>query len=100
MADYAFQNGRLNLIQAKEFTQLRVADVLREAMKTAVDGHLLYKHPDPQTGERQLLIVGEFGAAGREQQTKIEAMLADHEVGLYSPETLDTLIQLIRETAH
>lgn len=100
LADYSFQNGRLNLIQAKDFNQQRPSDVMREAMKAAVDGHLLYKHPDPQTGEQQLVIVGAFGPAAREQQTKIEGMLADHEVLLYSAETLDRLVQRIRETAH
>jgi hypothetical protein len=100
VADYAFQNGRLNLVQAKEFTQQRVSDVMREAMKIAVDGHLLFKHPDPQAGPQQLVIVGAFGPAAQEQQQKIEGMLADHEVTLYSAETLDRLVQRIRETAH
>lgn len=99
-ADYAFQNGCLNLIQAKEFTQHRTADVIREATKIAVEGHLLFKHPDPREGARQLVIVGEFGPAARDQQSRIESMLADHEVTLYSPETLDVLVQRIRETAH
>jgi hypothetical protein len=100
VADYAFQNGRLNLIQAKEFTQQRTSDVMREAMKTAVDGHLLYKHPDPQAGEQQLVIVGAFGPAAKELQEKIEGMLVDHDVMLYSTETLEDLVQRIRETAH
>lgn len=99
-ADYAFQNGRLNLIQAREFNQQWPADVMREARTLAVDGHLLFKHPDPQGGPRQLVIVGAFGAAAKEQQAKIEGLLADHEVMLYSPETLDRLVQRIRETAH
>lgn len=99
-ADYAFQNGRLNLIQAKEFSQQRTADVLREAAKIAVEGHLLFRHPDPLEGERQLVIVGGFGPAAREEQDKIQGMLKEHEVTLYSSETLDDLIQRIRETAH
>jgi hypothetical protein len=100
VADYAFQNGRLNLIQAKEFTQQRPSDVMREAMKTAVDGHLLFKHPDPKAGAQQLVIVGEFGPATEQQQDKIKGMLADHEVMLYSADSLDQLVQRIRETAH
>lgn len=100
VADYAFQNGSLNFIQAKEFTQQRSSDVMREAMKIAVDGHLLFKHPDPQAGEQRLVIVGAFGPAAQQQQQKIERMLKDHEVDLYSAETLDLLVQRIRETAH
>jgi len=99
-ANYSFQNGRLNLIQTKEFNQHRFSDVMREAMKAAVDGHLLYKHPDPTVGERQLVIVGEFGPTAQEQQDKLEQMLADHEVTLYSAQTLNRLVQRIRETAH
>jgi hypothetical protein len=65
-----------------------------------VDGHLLFKHPDPQAGDQQLVIVGVFGPTAQEQQQKIEGMLADHEVTLYSAESLDHLVQRIRETAH
>lgn len=99
-ADYAFQNGRLNLVKAKEFTQSRMSDVMREAMKLAVDGHLIYKHPDPQNGEQQLFVVGAFGPAAREEQQRIAGMLEDHEVKLYVPETLDSLVERIRATAH
>lgn len=100
VADYSFQNGRLNLIQAREFTHQRASDVMREAHKVAVEGHLLFKHADPQVGERQLVIVGEFGPAAQEERQKIEGMLADHEVALYSAETLEGLMQRIRQTAH
>lgn len=99
-ADYAFQNGRLNFIQARQFNQTRMSDVMREARTLAVDGHLLFKHPDPQAGPQQLVIVGAFGPAAQEQQSKIEGLLAEHDVMLYSPATLDQLVDRIRKTAH
>ena len=57
---YGYKNGRFNLIQPVTFAQKTLGAVTRAACVQAVEGHSLYKHPDPQLGDLQLVIVGEF----------------------------------------
>jgi len=99
-ADYAFQNGRLNLIQAKSFVQQRTADVLREAYKTAVDGHLLFQQPTSDGIGQQLIVVGGFADDAGELRPKVEAMLAKHDVQFVGEEAIDRLAERIRDSAH
>lgn len=99
-ADFAFQNGRLNLVQAKSFAQPRTADALREAYKTAVDGHLLFKQVTSDGAGLQLVIVGAFGEGAANLRRKIESMLAEHDVQFFGEDSLERLADRIRDTAH
>lgn len=99
-ADYAFQNGRLNLIQLKEFSQTRESDWLKDACRAAAEGRMLYKHPDAQNGEQQLVVVGAFRDTSDERQNRVAQLLHEHDVLFYPESQLDALARRIIETAH
>ncbi|MEQ1752203.1 MAG: DUF3037 domain-containing protein [Prosthecobacter sp.] len=97
---YAYQNGRLNLIEAHEFNQQREQDIIRDVFNKAAQGNLIYKHPDPETGERQLVVVASFGRAAIEHRQQVETVLRDHHVTFVADTGLADLERHIAETAH
>lgn len=99
-ADYGYQNGRFNLIQIKEFMQQQTGSLLREAKSIAADGHLIYKHPDRQHQEQQLVIVACFSEPALEHQNRIADLMAEHDVQFFAENEVDRLADLIITTAH
>jgi hypothetical protein len=99
---FAFQNGRLNLIQAKEFAQNRSSDVLREAFKTAAEGHLLFKQAaTPENGAgMQLVIVADFRRRAAQESERVSDLLRQHDVQVFSMAEITRLGELIERTAH
>lgn len=97
---YAYQNGRLNLIEAHEFNQQREQDIIRDVLTKAAQGNLIFKHPDPEAGERQLVVVASFGRAAVEHHKQVETVLRDHNVSFIPETELADLERQIAETAH
>lgn len=97
---YAYQNGRLNLIEAHEFNQQREQDIIRDVLTKAAQGNLIYKHPDPDAGERQLVVVASFGRAAVKHRHQVETVLRDHHVTFVPDTELADLERQIAETAH
>ena len=99
-ADYAFCNGRLNLIQLKEFMQTRPADLFRDACRTAAEGHLLFRNRDDQDGDRQLIVVAAFRDEAQDQCGRVQELLREHDVMFYPGEAVEELVQIISASAH
>ncbi len=99
-ADYAFQNGRYNLIRIKEFKQQKEAALLKEACQTAAEGNLLYKHRDTQHGEQQLMIIANLPTPTLGFGDRIEQLMVEHNVRFFPDDQLDDLANLIIATAH
>jgi Protein of unknown function (DUF3037) len=97
---FAYQNGRLNLIEAHEFNQRREQDIVRDVLTKAAQGRLIFKHPHPVSGERQLVIVASFGQAACEYRDRVETVLRDHDVDFYDESAFERLEKRIIETAH
>lgn len=98
--DYAFQNGRFNLIQLKEFRQQREGNLLKEASVTAVGGHYLYRHADPVRGERQLVLVASLGEEAFEQREKLSNLFQEQDVVFFTDAEDEKLANLIATTGH
>lgn len=99
-ADYAFQNGRFNLIQIKEFNQQRESDLLKEACRSAAEGHLIYRHPDRVHGQQQLVLVGSLREDGAESTDKLTKLFEEHEVVFFTDAQSEKLVELILRTSH
>lgn len=99
-AEYAFQNGRFNLIHLKEFKQKNRAELIKEASVTAVGGHFLYRHPDPQRGARQLMLVGSFIEDAEEHREKVVELFHDQDVLFFADTDAEKLAHLIADSAH
>jgi hypothetical protein len=91
---FAYQNGRFNLIRPAGFH----AAAELTACKYAVEGGLLYSHPDEKFGDMQLVIVGDFGDAGPETKETVERLLREHNVRLFTAGSLNRLMEEIRKT--
>ena len=95
---YAYQNGRLQLIQAVEFTQKSGAKQTTHACRLAVEGRSIYQHRDVDYGDLQLNIVGDFRDDDKDGPDKLRDILSDYSVRLYTQHQLDDLTREI--TAH
>jgi hypothetical protein len=96
---YGYQNGRLNLIQPARFRGADPKQALTTACKYAVEGRSLYEHPDPNLGELQLVVVGDFGTKPAESKAIVGRILVENAVRLFPANELDCLIEEIRQTA-
>lgn len=97
-APYGFKNGRFNLIQPITFTQKSADAVARAACVPAVEGHSLFKYPDQELGELQLVIVAEFPNAKAEALPIVQEIFAENHVRLIVPETLGDFAEEIAAT--
>lgn len=97
-APYGFQNGRFNLIKPAPFQGLKPSNVLNRVSRYAVEGDLLYEHPDAKRGDLKLIVVGQFGPDQQEEQSAAEEVFRKNHTELYTSEDLDRLIRLIKTT--
>jgi hypothetical protein len=95
---YGFRNGRFNLIQPAQFRGLSPVGILRKAGEYALQGDLLYRHPDPGLGEMQLLVVGQFAREQKGVAAAVREVLRDRQTELYTTREIDRLLEVIRNT--
>ena len=95
---YAYQNGRFNLVQPASFDDTSLEKGITRACRYAVEGHSLFQRPDPNLGELQLVLIGEFDALELELKAVVHDILKENKVRLFSLENLSDLIEDIRPT--
>lgn len=94
---FGFQNGRLNLIKPVEFKPKPEKSAL-DASRFAIEGQYLFKNPDPEYGERQLVVIGDFSPKDHESAKIVMQMFQDHNVKLFRSEELPKLVEEIKKT--
>ncbi len=80
---FGYRNGRYRLVQTADFADLKHRKGRNLASELAVAGSFLYKNPDRNRGEQQLIIVGEFRSVNPRNRDSIETILQDNYVALY-----------------
>ena len=88
---YAYQNGRLHLIQPATFEQQSQTRVTTQACRFAVEGRSIFEHTHPEFGQMQLTVVAQFRPDDQEGPQKVRAIFDEYQVRLYAPEHLDEL---------
>ena len=96
---YGFQNGRFNLIQLAGFQAANPQQAMITACRYAVEGESLYETRDPQLGQLQLIVVGQFGSQQSASRCGVEKILQEHHVRLYAATEVDQLVDEIKRTA-
>jgi len=95
---YAFQNGRLNLIQPTPFGGKTEGYNERKACQLAVEGRSLYHTQDSERGAMQLFVVAGF-REGDPSREVVRDILVGPEVRFFVEDELDRLVEEIRATA-
>jgi hypothetical protein len=95
---YAFQNGRLNLIQVACFRDLTAGAIIQKAGRYAFEGDLLYRHRDSTLGDLQLIVVGQFASEQKDIAVAVAEILEDARTELYTTKEIDRLLDVIRTT--
>jgi hypothetical protein len=98
--DYGFLNGRMNLVQVKEFTQSKENDLFKEACRTAATGRLISLHPDKDNVHQKLIVIAALNQQMQSHQCRVEEMLKEHGVEYYSQDNIEQLAQHIIANAH
>jgi len=88
---YGFQNGRFNLIHPVEFTQQSESRIKRAACVHAVEGLSLYRHPDSQLGNMQLVVVADFSNVAGDAVNSVRSIFAEGEVRMFTSDKLEDL---------
>ena len=96
---YAYQNGRLNLIALVTFPKNQ-STLEERASKYALEGQSLFETRDPQLGDMQMLVVGQFESVETNNIGTARRILEDHHVRLFPSEDLSSLLQEIRTLGH
>ena len=99
-APFAFQNGKLNLIEPMEFEGLSASTVFSRASVHAVEEQFLAEYPEPRHGKLGLIVVGKFGVEQHEEQKKVRIVFEKHNVQMHTFDGLGELIEEIRRDAH
>lgn len=98
IAPFGYLNGCWNLVLPARFEQTSLHGVTRAACEMAVEGRSLRRHPDPQLGEIQLVVVGAFRGSTGESQEVVRGIFADNDVELYPLTEMRQLVEKIRQT--
>jgi len=95
---YGYQNGRFNLIQPVTFQSQEPSYAIGKACRFAVEGRSLYSEPHPEYGDLQLVVVGRFLSQPTDTSTDVRRILTEHQVQLYTEDSISKLIDEIRRT--
>jgi len=96
---FGFRNGQFNLIQPVRFVDLGRSTTEAQACRLATEGRSLCSHIDTKFGPLQLMVIGQFSNAQREESEVVRGILEESKVPLYSFEKLSRLVDEIRTTA-
>jgi hypothetical protein len=99
-APYAYQNGRLNLIEPMQLEGETPTAVFRKVSVRAVEGGLLADYTDQRYGKVGLVVVAKFGRAQQQEQKTAATVFERHNVPMYTFDALEPLIEDIRRRAH
>ncbi|MFN7925551.1 MAG: DUF3037 domain-containing protein [Bryobacteraceae bacterium] len=97
-APFAYQNGRLNLIEPVEFEGHTPAGVFNAASVHAVEGRFLAEYVDPKLGALELVVVGKF-APDQEEALRMARRIrppAGEDVHLRGSRTIDCRDRAVR----
>jgi hypothetical protein len=98
-APYGYKNGRFNLISPIQFNP-DLEDILAKAGKSAIEGQLLYHHPDPQLGPLQLVVVAKFADRNESSSSElVRRIFKEHQVGMHTFENIEPLFADIKKSA-
>jgi hypothetical protein len=95
-ADYAFQNGRYNLVRGQVFR----GQPVNSAMRIAIEGHLLFKHPLQEGGSAQLIIVHQFEGSAAEERSRVSDLFDEYKVRHFDVSNIADLKAEILANAH
>lgn len=94
-----FKNGRFNLLLPERFAAKDRTKIEDRACRRAIQGGFLYRTPDRELGDLQLVVIGEFSRRAERVREVVEGILKEGHVCLYALNELDKLADEIRETA-
>jgi hypothetical protein len=97
---FAYQNGRLNLIEPIQFEDQTPSAIFNRASAHAVEGQFLSDYKDPQFGDLGLIVVAKFGPGQKRDEETASTIFAKHRVQMYTFGALDPLLEDIRQHSH
>lgn len=95
---YAYRNGQLNLIKPHVFS-VTESDAASAAMRLAVEGDLLHRHP-VNNEARQLIVVSLFKGPGSDSQRVVENLLGEYKVRCVDAQAVPGLLDEVRREVH
>jgi Protein of unknown function (DUF3037) len=99
-APFAYQNGKLNLIEPVQFEGQSAETIFHRASVLAVEGEFLSDYKDPTLGDLGLVVVAKFSTGQQREQKSAAAVFEKHHVPMHTFGTLDPLFEEIRRSAH
>lgn len=99
-APFAYQNGRLNLIEPLQFEGQTASAIFNRASATAVEGAFLSEYKDPELGDLSLVVVAKFAPDQQHERDTAMTVFRKHQVPMYTFDALEPLIADIRQRSH
>ncbi len=97
-APFGYQNGAYNLIDGVRISGNPSED-MRETGRRAIEGGLLWKHYENSLHKKRLVVVGDFSRHEDKFYHAVGDLLAENNVRLYRLDSLDPLIDDIKDNA-
>jgi hypothetical protein len=97
-APYGYQNGAYNLIDGVRISGNSSED-MKETGRRAIEGGLLWKHYENSPDKKRLIVVGDFSKHEDKFYHAVGDLLAENNVRLYRLDSLDPLIEDIKDNA-
>jgi hypothetical protein len=97
-APYAYRNGALNYVKPQGFSAIEDS-ALQSASHLGVQGHMLHKHPDPDTNiERRLVVVASF--EDPRLRPRVSQLFEEFMVRLIPYQEIKAFAEEVRKQAH
>ncbi len=97
---FAYQNGRLNLIEPVQFEGQTASTIFNRVSARAVEGQFLSDYKDPEFGSLSLVVVAKFAPEQENERQTAATVFEKHDVPMYTFGTLEPLIEDIRRHSH
>ncbi|WP_162237579.1 DUF3037 domain-containing protein [Brevundimonas sp. Leaf168] len=97
-APFGYQNGAYNLIDGVRISGNPSED-MKETGRRAIEGGLLWKHFENSPDRKRLIVVGDFSRHEDKFYDAVGDLLEENHVRLYRLDSLDPLLDDIRENA-
>jgi len=97
-APFGYQNGAYNLIDGVRISGNPSED-MKETGRRAIEGGLLWKHFENSPSRKRLIVVGDFSRHENKFYDAVGDLLEENHVRLYRLDSLDPLLDDIRENA-
>lgn len=99
LVPYAYRNGTLNFVMPHQFSRHQ-GHAIDSAVKLAVDGDLIRRHPFDGGLQNKLIVIPSFSGEDPELKSRVDELFSNYQVDVVPESEVSSFAERVAKEAH